>query len=82
MLEVQQFPLISLLSLSFNIYKKKELPTENTAENYLNFLAWPINFLGNGDRKQDLRPIPCNLPRRCPLLANANFPGINGFCIF
>ena len=78
----QQFPPTSSLSLSFNIYKKKEPPTENTAGIYLNFLAWPINFLGNGDRKQDLRPIPCDLPRRCSLLANANFPGIDPFCIF
>ena len=79
---MQQFPPTSSLSPSFNIYKKKEPPTENTAGIYLNFLAWPINFLGNGDRKQDLRPIPCDLPRRCSLLANANFPGIDPFCIF
>ena len=39
----QQFPPTSSLSLSFNIYKKKEPPTENTAGNYLNFLACPIN---------------------------------------
>ena len=80
--KVQQFPPTSSLSLSFNIYKKKEPPTENTAGIYLNFLAWPINFLGNGGRKQDIRPRPHDLPRRCPLLADANFPGIDPFCIF